>query len=72
MYVDYGNEEKVLVDHLRVADDPSILKLRAQAIPCCLSGFEQRDSDEALASRYFPNVISYITVSLYLSGSAKS
>ena len=51
MYVDYGNEEKVPIDDLRIAD-PKILELRAQAIPCCLSGFEQKAGDEALSSRY--------------------
>ncbi|XP_034235758.1 maternal protein tudor-like isoform X2 [Thrips palmi] len=51
MYVDYGNEEKVTIADLRAANESIVNPLRAQAIPCRLTGFDVK-ADHQLVQRF--------------------
>ncbi|KAG5895989.1 hypothetical protein JTB14_005095 [Gonioctena quinquepunctata] len=44
-YIDYGNEEEVLITHLKSIDGEQLTVLRPQAIECCLNGYQNMGED---------------------------
>jgi hypothetical protein len=51
MYVDYGNKDSVPLSSLKCIDPNYVTVLNTQAIPCCLSGF-QENVNEDLAVKF--------------------
>ncbi|XP_026293854.2 maternal protein tudor [Frankliniella occidentalis] len=51
LFVDYGNEEEIDLDHLKPASDELVNALVTQAIPCRLHGFKL-PCDEALTTKF--------------------
>lgn len=51
MYVDYGNKDSVPLSSLKCIDPSYVKILNAQAIACCLSGF-QENTNEDLAVKF--------------------
>lgn len=50
VYVDYGNEAELSVDCLKPIN-PSLLKLKTQAIHCALKGYEDKPFDAEVSNR---------------------
>ncbi|KAF2901435.1 hypothetical protein ILUMI_04750 [Ignelater luminosus] len=44
-YVDYGNEEVVSINNLRVPNGEQLTVLRPQALECCLNGYQNMEDD---------------------------
>ncbi|KAK9869541.1 hypothetical protein WA026_003297 [Henosepilachna vigintioctopunctata] len=45
-YIDFGNEEFVSIDSLKVVDGEYLTILRPQAIECCLNGYQNMSEDQ--------------------------
>ena len=46
LYVDYGNTDKISLSSLKCIEPDLVNILKPQAIPCCLSGYENNVNDE--------------------------
>lgn len=44
-YIDYGNEEVVPSNQLKIIEGEQLTVLRPQAIECCLNGYQNMDDD---------------------------
>ncbi|XP_058803778.1 maternal protein tudor [Phymastichus coffea] len=51
-YVDYGNEENVLVSNLRSIPSHLVNSLPKQAIQCCLKGFQFESANQELIKKF--------------------
>ncbi|XP_025835446.1 maternal protein tudor-like isoform X2 [Agrilus planipennis] len=45
IYVDYGNEEVVSLENLRIPQGELLTVLRPQALECCLNGYQKMETD---------------------------
>ncbi|KAK2576789.1 hypothetical protein KPH14_005431 [Odynerus spinipes] len=52
LYVDYGNEETVTVESLRIIHNDLVTKLQAQAIKCILNGHDTLPTDQEFFNQF--------------------